>query len=111
MADDQDRAEALDDDKLTRDYPPEEPWGVDEAEVTPEGEWAQESFEERTERHTNDGVDDDRPVVVPYSEANEDLVDDEAQLVADAEEGDHNPESETAPAAAEEAAVHITDQP
>lgn len=123
--DPQDRAEALDADEIGGEYPPEEPMGVDEAEVTPQGEATSESFEERDARHrADDGAD--RPLVQPYHEADEDLLDDEAQAVADAEEGDPRAgqvtteadgggaaaaEDDPAPPAAEEAALHIEDGP
>jgi len=106
MSDPQDRAEALDADKIDPDYPPEEPLGADEAEVTPRGERTDESFEERDARHQV-GPDGDRPVVRPYHEADEDLLDDEPQAVADAEEGASDPESDPVPAPAEEAALHL----
>src|SRR3546814_21127771 len=85
MSDAQDQAESLDDDKTSAEYPPDEPWGVDEPEVTQEGEWAQESFEERTERMAEPDPDDGRPVVQPYADPSQDIADDEAQAVAEAE--------------------------
>lgn len=106
MSDPQDRAEALDADKMDLDYPPEEPLGVDEPEVTPRGERTDESFEERDARHQV-AAEDERPVVRPYHEAGEDLLDEEAQAVAEAEEGPGDPESDPAPAPAEEAALHL----
>ncbi|HLT15219.1 MAG TPA: hypothetical protein VK007_00835 [Acidimicrobiales bacterium] len=123
--DPQDRAEALDADKIGAEYPPVEPMGVDEAEVTPHGEATSESFEERDARYRAGG-DDDRPLVQPYHEADEDLLDDEAQAVADAEEGDPRArqttseadgggaaavEADPVPPAAEEAALHVEDGP
>ncbi|HEY9556758.1 MAG TPA: hypothetical protein VIR58_08485 [Acidimicrobiales bacterium] len=123
MSDAQDQAESLDDDKTSAEYPPDEPWGVDEPEVTQEGEWAQESFEERTERMAEPDPDDGRPVVQPYVDPSQDIVDDEAQavaeaepaspdeddLVAAAESGDRTASltGEDVPAPAEEAALHI----
>jgi hypothetical protein len=50
MSDPQNRAEALDDDKVGPEFPPEEPLGVDERAVTPAGQWLPESLEERTGR-------------------------------------------------------------
>lgn len=110
MSDPQDRAEALDADKVDADYPPEEPLGVDEDEVTPRGERTDESFEERDARHQV-APDEERPVVRPYHDAEEDLLDDEAQAVADAEEGARDPESDPVPDPAEEAALHVEGPP
>jgi hypothetical protein len=109
MTDAQDRAEALDGDQVPDDYPPDEPWGVDEPEVTAEGEWAKESFEERTER-TDDGGDEQRPVIQPYADPRDDVLDVESQAVADAEprRGDeYELPGHGVPAPAEEAALHI----
>src|SRR3546814_16454749 len=85
MSDAQDQAESLDDDKTSAEYPPDEPWGVDEPEVTQEGEWAQESFEERTERMAEPDPDDGRPVVQPSVDPSQATVEDDAQAVAEAE--------------------------
>jgi hypothetical protein len=106
MSDPQDRAEALDGDKLPDAYPPDEPMGVDEPEVTPLGEATSESFEERDER-TEREPDTDDEVVQPYSEVSEDVLDAEAQAVAEANPEDRDPASDSAPPAAEEAAMHI----
>lgn len=124
MSDAQDRAEAIDGDKVAADYPPEQPWGVDEPEVTPEGEWAQETFEERTARQEPDG-NADWVVVQPYTDPAEDVVDDEPQAVAEAQPpATHGEESEllaeaeptagasempgqAVPPAAEEAALRV----
>lgn len=106
MSDPQDRAEALDADKIDADYPPEEPLGVDEPEVTPRGERTDESFEERDARHEV-APEEERPSVRPYHEAEEDVLDEEAQAVADAEEGPRDTESDPTPDPAEEAALHI----
>ena len=109
MTDAQDRAEALDDDKIDTDFPPDEPQGVDEAEVTADGEWERETFEERTTR-LDTGDTADQPVVQPYVDPSQDVLDDEAQAVAEAEP-DHGNEYELVgddvPDAAEEAALHI----
>lgn len=109
-SDPQDRAEATDADKLAAEYPPDEPVGVDEAEVTPVGEATSESFEERDARQEL-GPGDQRPVVQPYHEPEEDLLDEEAQAVAEAEVGSRDPDSDSAPPPAEEAAVHVEDEP
>lgn len=109
MSDAQDRAEALDGDKIPDEYPPEEPWGVDEPEVTPVGEATNESFEERDER-TGDEQDAGRELVQPYSEESEDIIDLEAQAVAQENAEERDPQSDGAPPAAEEAAMHIEER-
>jgi len=106
MSDEQDRAEALDADELGEGFPPDEPLGVDEAEVTPLGERTSESFEERDARQETE-AEDQRPVIRPYHEADEDLLDDESQAVADAEVGGRDRESDDVPESAEEAALHL----
>jgi hypothetical protein len=112
MSDEQDRAEALDDDKLDTDYPPEEPQGVDEPEVTAEGEWAQESFEERSARLAgpDDDDDGDRSAIHPYVDPSQDVLDDEAQAVAEADPAgreEYELAADRVPEPAEEAALHI----
>ncbi|HEX4868605.1 MAG TPA: hypothetical protein VFV32_13420 [Acidimicrobiales bacterium] len=107
MSDEQDRAEALDADELGEGFPPDEPLGVDEAEVTPLGERTSESFEERDARQETLPDEADRPVIRPYHEADEDLLDDEAQAVADAEIGGRDRDSDDVPESAEEAALHL----
>ena len=109
MSDPQARAEALDGDKLPEEYPPYEPVGVDEAEVTPRGERTNESFEERDERMQDEPEPDDE-VVRPYTEASEDVIDDEAQAVAEANQEERDPASDSAPPAAEESAIHIEER-
>jgi hypothetical protein len=89
MSDAQDRAEALDDDKLGGEFPPERPLGADEGrtdEVT-------ESFEERDARHL---PDDERRVNAAEDEA---LV--EGTVVSPQDEVAETPE------AAEEAALRV----
>ncbi|MFP5254501.1 MAG: hypothetical protein ACLGI8_01480 [Acidimicrobiia bacterium] len=108
MSEPQDRAEALDADKIDAEYPPEEPLGVDEDEVTPRGERTDESFEERDARHQV-ASDEARAVVRPYHDGEEDVLDDEAQAVAEAEEGVGDLEGDPVSAPAEEAALHVED--
>jgi hypothetical protein len=50
LQDAQDRAEALDDDKLPGEFPPDRPTAVEEDRVTPAGEWLPETLAERVER-------------------------------------------------------------
>lgn len=119
----QDQSEALDADKIGPEFPLDEPVGVHEREVTPLGDATRESFEERDARHEVEPAEH-RPLVQPYQEAGADILDDEAQAVADAEVtsdvpgqstseayggGGRNPEGDTAPPPAEEAALHIED--
>lgn len=109
MTDAQDQSEALDGDQVPDEYPPHEPWGVDEPEVTAEGEWAKESFEERTERQ-DDGGDEQEPVIQPYGDPSEDVLDEEGQAIADAEPErgeEYELPGHNVPAAPEEAALHI----
>ena len=109
------QSEALDADKVSSEYPPDEPWGVDEPEVTQDGEWAQESFEERTERHVPPGQDsddsEDRRAIQPYVDPSQDVLDDEAQAVAEADPPERGERyqlpGESVPDPAEEAALHI----
>ena len=108
MSDEQDLAEALDDDKLGPDYPPDEPLGVDEPEVTPLGERTSESFADRDARHEPEEIPAEPPLVRPLQDAEQDVLDDEAQAVADAEIG-RDRELDGAPPPAEEAALHIED--
>jgi hypothetical protein len=62
MSDAQDRAEALDDDKLGGEFPPERPLGADEGR----NDAVTESFEEREARHL---PDDERRVNPTEDEA------------------------------------------
>jgi len=109
--DPQDTAEALDSDKVDPDHPPEEPMGVDEAEVTDIGEDASESFAERTAREHVPVPDEARPVVQPYHDGAEDVLDEEAELVADAEIDGRDPEADGMPEPAEEAALRLAGDP
>jgi hypothetical protein len=52
---DQNNAEALDDDKLPDDYPPDQPLGVDEYGTTAAEERWDEPIEERLEREVPEG--------------------------------------------------------
>lgn len=108
MADEQDRAEALDDDKIDPEFPPDEPLGADSRGVTAAEEALPESLAERVGREqAEEGIDAERPVVRPYAEPEEDLLDEEGQLVADAEIGDADPEADGMPEPAEEAALRL----
>jgi len=109
MSDPQDNAEALDADKVDTDYPPDQPLGVDEPEVTTDGEWERETFEERSERVEAD-PGPDREVIRPFVDPSQDILDDEKQLVAEADPGQGDSfelVGDGVPAPAEEAAMHI----
>lgn len=54
MADEQERAEQRDETVLGKDYPPEEPLGVDEYGTTPAEERVDEPLEERIRRESTD---------------------------------------------------------
>lgn len=56
VADEQDRAELLDDDKQGDDYPPEEPFGLDDYGTTAAEELYKEPLAERLEREEPDGI-------------------------------------------------------
>ena len=100
MSDPQDRAEALDDDRIGQEYPPEDPVGVDEYGITPAEERYDEPLEERIEREEPDplldelegrrpappSTDDRRVEVQPITTEAESIRDDEKDLVADAVE-------------------------
>lgn len=111
MADEQDQAESLDETAVGEQYPPDRPMGMDEPEVTPVGEETDESFEERTARLAPPVEDAERPVVQPYSESVEDLLDEESQLVSDAEIDGRDPEADGMPEPAEEAALRLQREP
>jgi hypothetical protein len=138
MADDPNLSELLDDDKLPAEYPPHEPTGVLDDELTVRGQQTDEPLEERIEREEPDlplpVPGEDRPVgrLVDPDEGGPDRT---AQSVAsDVDEGWSQDRLEVAdladggPAAgdtttrdvaterveelsAEEAAVHLTDDP
>jgi len=107
QGDEQDRAERLDADQVDPEFPPDEPAGVDEHGITPVEEVIPESFQERSAREAPPVEDAERPVVQPYSESGEDLLDEEGELVADAEIDSRDPEADAMPEAAEEAALRL----
>src|SRR3954471_16582192 len=112
MADEQDRAEFLDDDKLEGDFPPDQPIGVDTFGITAAEERWGEPLAEAISRQEpdvpagldaiNDAVADEAPI-----DAMDDGTPDEiATDVITAAEADMVQEREGAPAA-EETAVHV----
>lgn len=124
MADEQDKAEALDDDKHDADFPPDQPQGVDdptqddrvEDDVATRALREEPDFGERTTSAA------DEPLIQPLVGEDEARVDDEKDLVAEAEPAQHNlaaespatgrdTESDGAPPAAEEVAMHVEPEP
>ncbi len=79
MPDDDNLSELLDDDKLPAEYPPDEPLGVDEDELTVRGQQTDEPLEERVQREESEvavaGPDDEPvgPLVAPGGEEGLDL--------------------------------------
>ncbi|HWH34242.1 MAG TPA: hypothetical protein VNT56_02885 [Acidimicrobiales bacterium] len=119
MADDPNRSELLDEDKLTGEYPPDRPLGVDDTDLEGSGH-GDESLAERVAREEPDRPDlAERaeepigPLVSPDAEVGRDTTKDEVATVAGPDEQDlAEPASERgAELAAEEAAVHRTDDP
>lgn len=111
MSDSQDRAEALDDDKLADtsttpvedlEYPPDEPMGVDAYGTTAAEERWDEPIDERVGREEpEDGpIGDGMRLVDPDEGA---AGDDEPDAVATAEDASD--------LSAEEAAIHLTESP
>ncbi len=86
------------------DFPPDEPLAVDDPNIVAGGVIARDDVESREARHTDRGVRADDASAPGLIEPGDDpdVRDDEQQMVADA--GDRVPE-----AAAEAAAVHVTD--
>jgi hypothetical protein len=108
----QDRAEALDDDKLGTEVPPESPLGVEDYGTTAAEERYDEPLEERLRREEPDDPPvDDAPIQL-VDDGDDDLVTAAAADAATADEtlGDVATELE-APPPAEEAAVHETTEP
>ena len=106
----QDRAEALDDDKLGGEFPPEDPLGVDEYGTTAAEERVDEPLAERVAREEPE-VDAPTDQPVPLADRDDAIQDGEAwaeeAAVAepDATATDTATERE-APLPAEEAAIH-----
>ena len=129
--DDQDISEALDDDKLPGEFPPDEPLGVDEYGVTAAEELVDEPLEERVRREVPEGAgaeergvgalvepdaggrSDDETDAVASAVGNGEALD---QLDdADISSGDSTlrdvATERVADVPAEEAAMHLTDPP
>jgi hypothetical protein len=78
MPDDDNLSELLDDDKLPAEYPPDQPLGVEEDELTVRGQQTDEPLEERIQREVPDvgaGTEDDPvgPLVAPGGDEGLDL--------------------------------------
>jgi hypothetical protein len=106
MADEQDRAEALDEDTHDTDFPPEEPMGVDDPT---QDDRVEDSVESREARRDTEPDRERRSVVQPYVDEDEAVLDDEAELIGEAIVDERDADADSAPAAAEEAAVHLED--
>jgi len=102
MSDEQDRAEAIDEDEVEAPFPPERPLGVEDAD-------APDSFAGRTVREEPDVVSADPELIRPYAE--DDLLDAEPQLVAEAAIGRPDPDGDGEEPTAEEAALHLEPEP
>ena len=106
MADEQDQAEALDDDKLGGEYPPDNPMGVDDPT---NDDRVRDSFQDRGLRMDPDGervgnltIDDLDRGASP---------DEEEDLVGDQVREEEDPlANERTPVAPEEAALHTESQ-
>jgi hypothetical protein len=104
--DPQDQAEALDDDRIDGDYPPDRPLGVDAYGTTGAEERWDEPLAERVSREEPD--DDERARTDFATDPEVGALDDGDVLTGDTTTRDVVLERE-APAAAEEAAIHVDD--
>lgn len=132
MPDDANLSELTDDDKLPADYPPDQPMGVDEEELTVRGEQTDEPLEERMRREQPDvaagAVDEPvSPLVAPEGGEGPDLTketvateagdgpdrgDLDADDIATGDTTTRDVATERVDArTAEEQAVHLTDDP
>lgn len=114
MGDEQDRAEALDDETHDTDFPPERSMGVDDPtqDDRVEDSVATRDLREEREVSAEEGAPDpgERSVIQPYVSEEELLLDEEAELVADAAIDERDPDADGAPPAAEEAALHLEEE-
>jgi hypothetical protein len=106
MADEQDKAEALDDDKLGGDFPPDNPVGVDDPT---QDDKIRDSFEDRGLREDPDG---ERVGNLTLTDLDRGAgPDEEKDLVADTAGDETDPlANDRVPVAPEEAAVHTESQ-
>ena len=133
MSDDANLSELLDDDKLPAEYPPEAPLGLDEDELTVRGQQTDEPLEERVRREEPEVWEQERPdqpvghLVEPESGQELDLTKEavasavgEGPGPGDLDAGDPAGGDITTgdvaterveDLSAEEAAVHLTDDP
>lgn len=121
-----DESELLDDDVVPEEYPPEQPYGVNER-LTPEEEQMGESFEDRTRRERPDHLGEDvgrvGTLVAPGGDEGLDTEADEvASEIAprlrrdqldpgDPTAGDYMTQDKEEVMSAEEAAMHLADAP
>lgn len=114
MADEQDRAEVLDEDTHDTDFPPEQLMGVDDPtrdDRVGDSVATRDRREEPEVSPADLDVEAEPPVIQPYVSEDDALFDDESELVADATIGAQDPDADSAPAAAEEAALHLEGEP
>ncbi len=106
MADEQDRAEALDDDKLGGEFPPHDPMGVDDPT---RDDQVRDSFEDRGLREDPDG---ERVGNLTLTDLDQGAgPDEEKDLVGDAVGAEDDPlANDRVPPPPEEAAVHTESQ-
>jgi hypothetical protein len=104
MSDEQDRAEAIDEDEVAAPFPPEQPLGVEDTDVP-------DSFAGRGVREEPEigATSREGELIRPYAE--DDLLDAEPQLVAEATTEAPDPESDGQEPSAEEAALHFEAEP
>jgi hypothetical protein len=112
MADEQDRAESLDDDKLAPELPPDEPYGVDRYGTTPAEERWDEPIDERVAAEVPDDAWGDADEGLELVEPDEGLrPDTEPAAVATVvrPEDDDTALEREGVRPAEEAAMHVVD--
>jgi hypothetical protein len=112
MADEQDKAEAVDADVLDDEFPPDDPQGVDDPtqDDRVEDDVVTRDLREEPDFVEREEAADDRPLIQPYVDERDAILDVEKDLVAEAEPG-RDPEADGAPPAAEEAALHLELEP
>jgi hypothetical protein len=104
VQDEQDRAEALDDDAHDEAFPPERPLGIEDPT---RDDRIEDSLAVRTLREERPEAAEARPVIQPYVDEADAVLDEESELIADATIDERDPEADAMPAPAEEAALHL----
>lgn len=109
MPDEQDRAEALDEDVHDADFPPDQPQGVDDPtqDDRVEDDVATRRLREEPDFGERATSAADEPLIRPLSSEDEARLDDEKDLVAEADPGERDREADGSPPPAEEAALHV----